>query len=473
MSTAYVKVGRKVSVCRAFLTDTVGTPNRMARKLSSLKPLFVMEGGFSEEGQAQVLAAGALIRFRAIGSEVEIRCHDGQVLQFPSSYSPEEQLVNLRSLLDFGDQDVPELLSGTMGFLSYNAVRGFEHLPQPDERPASLPDYDFFIPQVSMRFMETGVEVLLLSLHGMEHAESLLEKVKSLLQRPLVKDSATGLTIRSQEYQASYTQQQYEEAVGRAKEYILSGDIFQVVLSVRLNMEVEGDPILTYEKLKSVNPSPFQYCFVSEEYQVVGASPEPLVMVNGKRCEIRPLAGTAKRGVTTEEDECRAQELQASEKDRAEHRMLVDLARNDLGRVCSIGTVEVEQLMEVERYSHVMHLVSNVAGRLQDDKGIVDVLRACFPAGTMAGAPKIRAMEIIDELEPISRDFYSGGVGVLHGDKLSLYITIRSLIVQDGLMSMQAGAGIVYDSDPASEYVECLNKLRALMAVVGWKEAVR
>jgi anthranilate synthase component 1 len=254
---------------------------------------------------------------------------------------------------------------------------------------------------------------------------------------------------------------EYLEAVRRAKEYILAGDIFQVVLSIRYSAPGEADGLTVYRRLAEFNRSPYHFWYRGGEFEVVGASPEPCVTLADRDVLIRPLAGTRPRGADPAADRAAEQDLVSSEKELAEHRMLVDLARNDLGRVCVPNTVRVPRLMEVERYSHVMHLTSDVRGRLRPDCRTDDLLRASFPAGTMTGAPKVRAIEIIDELEPVGRGLYSGAVGSFGVSHVDLYLTIRALVLHDGELHLQAGSGIVHDSDPVAERDECVAKLRA------------
>ena len=256
----------------------------------------------------------------------------------------------------------------------------------------------------------------------------------------------------------------FKQAVVKAKQHITEGDIMQVVLSQRMSKPFAASPLALYRSLRSLNPSPYMFYFDFEDFHVVGASPEILVRLEGDTVTVRPIAGTRKRGTTFEEDQALAADLLADEKERAEHIQLLDLGRNDAGRVAKIGTVKLTENMIVERYSHVMHIVSNVEGKLQPGLNALDVLKATFPAGTVSGAPKVRAMEIIDELEPIKRGIYAGAVGYLgfHGD-MDLAIAIRTAVVKEGTLHVQAGAGIVADSDPTSEWVETQNKARAVL----------
>jgi anthranilate synthase component 1 len=255
--------------------------------------------------------------------------------------------------------------------------------------------------------------------------------------------------------------------VESAKEYVRAGDIIQVVLSQRFSGDLTADPLDIYRVLRTLNPSPYMFFLRLDDTVVVGASPEVMVRKEGDRVELRPIAGTRPRGATQEDDQRLAEELLADPKERAEHVMLVDLGRNDLGRVCTIGTVKVSELMVIERYSHVMHIVSNVQGELAPERDAFDLVRATFPAGTLSGAPKVRAMEIIDELEPFRREVYGGAVGYFSfSGNMDLAIAIRTLVVREGRVYLQAGAGIVADSDPAAEWQETVNKAMAVMRAV-------
>ena len=268
----------------------------------------------------------------------------------------------------------------------------------------------------------------------------------------------------SQPAASVFGEAQFKQAVLKAKNYITDGDIMQVVLSQRMSKPFVANPLALYRSLRSLNPSPYMFYFNFEDFFVIGASPEILVRLEGDTVTVRPIAGTRRRGVSFEEDQALEKDLLADEKERAEHVQLLDLGRNDAGRVAKVGTVKLTENMMVERYSHVMHIVSNVEGKLQDGLDALDVLKATFPAGTVSGAPKVRAMEIIDELEPVKRGIYAGAVGYLgfHGD-MDVAIAIRTAIVKDGKLHVQAGAGIVADSDPSSEWQETQNKARAVL----------
>jgi anthranilate synthase component I len=382
---------------------------------------------------------------------------------------------------------LPPFTAGAVGFLSYDVVRQIERLPVRTEDDLGLPDACLMFFDEVLAFDHVKKEILLvvtadLCRHKPQaaYADAVkrLERLERRLGHPLPRTAArrTASKVRM----ASRTKKAaFVKAVERAKEYIAAGDIFQVVLSQRLDLEPGVDPFSVYRALRIVNPSPYMYFLrfgrkkpgpraaKEETTHIVGSSPELLVRVEGRKVEYRPIAGTHPRGATEAEDLIAEQRMLADEKERAEHVMLVDLGRNDVGRVSDYGSVKVTDLMFVERYSHVMHMVSAIEGRLKPELSAVDALRSCFPAGTLSGAPKIRAMEIIEELEPTRRGIYGGSV--LYADysgNLTSCIAIRTLLVEGRQGYVQAGAGIVADSVPEKEYEESLNKARAVVRAI-------
>jgi len=293
----------------------------------------------------------------------------------------------------------------------------------------------------------------------------MLETMQATFSRPF--DPRTSPVRLKGDIRSNMERAEFERAVDVAREYIREGDIFQVVLSQRFSTEFEGDPFHLYRALRQVNPSPYLYYLDFEDFQLVGSSPEVLVRVEDSRAELLPIAGTRPRGETPEEDAELADDLLADPKERAEHIMLVDLGRNDLGRIARTGTVSVDRYAFIERYSHVMHIVSSVSAEVREECTALDVLAACFPAGTVSGAPKVRAMEIIDELESTRRGPYAGAVGYIDfRGNLDTCITIRTMLVADGSIHIQAGAGIVADSDPSREFDETVNKASALLQAI-------
>jgi anthranilate synthase component 1 len=364
--------------------------------------------------------------------------------------------------------------SGAVGYLSYDIVRQFEQLPDRNPDDLHLPDCYFLVPDEIVVFDHLTNQVFV-CLYGEAARVGRLQQIVAALSTltPIPSPTKPGEGSKSGEFADAFdlhsniTRAQYEANVERAREYIRAGDIFQVVLSQRFEFAVTSTPLALYKALRVTNPSPYMYFLNLEDHQVIGSSPEILSKLTGRRVSVRPLAGTRPRGRTPAEDDALETELRADTKEAAEHLMLVDLARNDLGRICEYGSIAVSEMMHVERYSRVMHLVSHAEGRLRDGCDAFDVVRTTFPAGTVSGAPKIRAMEIIDELEPARRGLYAGAIGYfdVSGD-MDLCIAIRMILVQGKRGFIQAGAGIVADSDPRREYEETINKARAMMRAV-------
>lgn len=380
-------------------------------------------------------------------------------------------------------EDLPPLHGGMMGYLGYDVIREVEHLPDtpPDDRSypdavmsviGSLAAFDHWRQRV---YLIESVATLGLSTDELDAAyDAAIARVEQAVEdlaRPLAYTPAAPPTSDDElpELGSTMAGGMYQRAVEVAKEHVVAGDIFQVVLSQRYDLELDADPFDVYRVLRQVNPSPYMYYVKHPELTIVGSSPEPMVQLLGRKVVSRPIAGTRRRGRTAEDDKRMAAELSEHPKERAEHVMLVDLARNDVGRVSKFGTVEVEELMTLELYSHVMHLTSQVAGELNDGLGPIDVLRATLPAGTLSGAPKVRAMQIIDDLEPVKRGPYGGVVGYVDWTgNLDTAIAIRTMFITgDGkTASLQAGAGIVADSVPDDEDLECRNKAAALLAAI-------
>jgi len=363
---------------------------------------------------------------------------------------------------------LPPLFAGTVGYLGYDVVNYLEKLPQTTIADLDPPELMLMFPRSVLAFDHLRQRIAVVAnVVGDESYEAAIERSEKLILRlgePLPYHPLDLTPVEPEVPPSTMTRDEFMAAVSAAKEHIVSGDIFQVVIAHRFSTPLEGDPFEMYRMLRLVNPSPYMFYLKHPEITVLGSSPEPLVKVHDRRVVQRPIAGTRPRGETSEEDQRIEQEFIHDEKERAEHVMLVDLSRNDIGRVCSFGSVEVEELMQVERYSHVMHMVSQVVGDLSGEKTAVDALYASFPAGTVSGAPKIRAMEIIDELEPTRRGPYAGVVGYFDlSGNLDTCIALRTAYILDGMCHVQAGAGIVADSDPATEWEETLNKARAVL----------
>jgi anthranilate synthase component 1 len=375
---------------------------------------------------------------------------------------------------------LPRLWSGAVGYFGYDIVRQVERLPDAPPDDLGLPDALFLFTDIVLAIDNLRGRAMAIAAvpvePGLDEAElrarydEAARKTEALVRELATTRAPPPLELLEEPdadppFTSSTTREEFEAAVERIREYIHAGDAFQVVLSQRLGMELHAPPFALYRALRSLNPSPYLYYLELDGLTLVGSSPEVLVRLEGGVVTVRPIAGTRPRGRTAEEDRALAADLLADEKELAEHRMLVDLGRNDVGRVAEYGSVEVPDLMVVERYSHVMHIVSQVEGRLREGLSAMDVFRACFPAGTVSGAPKIRAMEIIDELEPVRRGPYAGAVGHFGygGHSMDTAITIRTVMVAGGKAYVQAGAGVVADSVPAREYEETLGKARALL----------
>jgi anthranilate synthase component 1 len=371
---------------------------------------------------------------------------------------------------------MPRFTGGAVGYLSYDVVRTIERLPRSVPDDLGTPDLLFGIYDTVLAFDHLRQRIQIVTdraaalARGYRRARRRIESIERLLRRP-VPGPARGRR-RGGRWSANITPARYQAGVRRAQDYIRAGDIFQVVLSQRYERRCGATPFAIYRALRRINPSPYMYFLDFGEVSLAGASPEMLVRVEGDRIRTRPIAGTRPRGAGEEEDLRLEEDLRADPKERAEHVMLVDLGRNDLGRVSRPGSIEVGRFMSVERYSHVMHLVSEVTGRLRPGADAFDGLIACFPAGTVSGAPKVRAMEIIEELETSRRGPYAGAVGYMDfSGNLDSCITIRTTVVRGGVAHVQAGAGIVADSVPRQEHRECVNKAGALIEAIDRAEA--
>uniref|UniRef100_UPI0035683502 anthranilate synthase component I n=1 Tax=Sulfitobacter sp. TaxID=1903071 RepID=UPI0035683502 len=370
--------------------------------------------------------------------------------------------------------DLPQAAAGLFGYLGYDMIRLIEHLPNVNPDPLGLPDAMMVRPSVIAVLDGVKGEVTIVSPAWVSNgqtakaayaqaAERVMDAVRDLERAMPGASRDLGEAHEESAPVSNFTREGYKSAVEKAREYIVAGDIFQVVPSQRWSQGFSQPPFALYRSLRRTNPSPFMFYFNFGDFHVVGASPEILVRVFGKEITIRPVAGTRRRGATEEEDRALEADLLADEKELAEHLMLLDLGRNDVGRVAKIGTVRPTEEFIVERYSHVMHIVSNVVGELRDDRDVLDAFFAGMPAGTVSGAPKVRAMEIIDELEPEKRGLYGGGVGYFSaGGDMDMCIALRTAVIKDKTLYIQAGGGVVYDSDAEAEYMETVHKSDAI-----------
>jgi len=466
--------GRRMPVYRDVLAD-METPLSAYWKLAHDEPFsFLLESVTGGEQLARYSILGVRPRcvLRCKGRTARrLAVKEDSRFELPEGRDPlhllEQELVGRDTVMPPG---MPKFAGGAVGFLSYDFVRYLEKLPDTQNDDLKLDDMAMMIADTVVVFDHARnlIRILVLcegSGEAYERACAEIERVVASLRRPLPTLPASRLAAQAP--LQNMDQDTFEEGVCAAKDYIRQGDAIQIVLSQRFSTRMDAHPVSVYRALRSLNPSPYMFLLRFGDLDLVGASPELHVGLQGGLAHVRPIAGTRWRGSTPAEDEALAAELLADEKERAEHIMLVDLGRNDLGRVSEIGSVQVNELMVVERYSHVMHIVSDVTGRLAKNKSPYDLLRASFPAGTVSGAPKVRAMQIIDELEPTRRGCYAGAIGYISstGD-LDTCIAIRTILIKDGVAHVQVGAGIVHDSDPAREYEETLNKARACLKAI-------
>lgn len=470
--------GTFVPVCKEVMADFLTPVSAFLKIAEHAHYAFLLE---SVEGGEH------LARYSFLGKDpfMVLRARDGRTIIERGTHreeSPEPFMTSLRQVMDgFRSAPVPGLprfTGGAVGFLGYEAAGWFEPSLERawedhgQRRPEGSEDAGFMLFDTVLAFDHVKHRIVLIANATVGEGKDLREqydfaraKIRFLereLGRTLSEHQApapTGLEVRS-----NTTREAFEQAVVKAQEYIRAGDIYQVVLSQRFEADVSVDPFTVYRTLRYVNPSPYMYFIKMGPQSIVGSSPEMLVRAEGARVETHPIAGTRPRGRTAQDDEALAEELRHDEKELAEHVMLVDLGRNDLGRVCDFGSVRIPTFISLERYSHVMHLVSRVEGHLRAGQDRLDALAACFPAGTVSGAPKIRAMEIIAELEPSPRGLYAGALGYLDfSGQLDCCITIRTILMRNGKAYVQAGAGIVADSQPSSEYQETRDKASALL----------
>ena len=461
------------------LAADLDTPVSLMLKLAEAQPLsFVLESVTGGEVRG---------RYSIVGMKPDLvwDCRDGRArINRQARYSevfeddPRPALDSLRALIAESRIEMPEgippVAAGLFGYLGYDMIRLVEHLPDVNPDPIEVPDAMLMRPSVVAVLDGVKGEVTLCApaWHDdavparaayAQAAERVMEALRALDRQP-AEPRALGEGGTVGEPQSNFTREAYVAAVERAKDYIRAGDIFQVVPSQRWALDFPLPPFALYRSLRRTNPSPFMFFLNMGGFQIVGASPEILVRVRDGEVTIRPIAGTRPRGSTPEEDRANEASLLADEKELAEHLMLLDLGRNDVGRVARIGTVRPTEEFIIERYSHVMHIVSNVVGELREGEDSLSALLAGLPAGTVSGAPKVRAMEIIDELEPEKRGIYGGAIGYFAANgEMDMCIALRTGVVKDGTLYVQAGGGVVYDSDPDSEYMECVHKSRAMI----------
>jgi anthranilate synthase component 1 len=461
------KYGNLVPVCRDIQAD-LETPVSAYLKIARGNYSFLLE---SVEGGER------LARYSFIGTEPSLVLRTENENPVDPLNLVEKEFARLRPV---STADLPRFHGGMVGYLSYEVTRHFERLPCPDQDPQGLPESVLMLADTLLVFDHIAHKIKVVSHAHLDgdvdtayrEATCKIDDLVDRLEQPINSKASKSAPPNNSEMSSNFSPAEFEAIVSQAKEYIYAGDIIQVVLSQRLARHTYASPFAIYRALRSVNPSPYMYCLHLGDFYIVGASPELLVRVEDGIVSNHPIAGTRRRGKDATEDLALEEELKNDEKERAEHIMLVDLGRNDIGRISEPGTVEVSQLMDLERYSHVMHLVSHVQGKLQAGLSQFDAFRSCFPAGTVSGAPKIRAMEIIAELEREKRGPYAGAVGYFDfSGNLDTAIAIRTVIIKDNIAYIQAGAGIVADSIPEREYQESLSKAQALLTAIDQAEA--
>ncbi len=473
------KQGNLIPVYQELLMD-LETPLSFFKRLERDRYSFLLESVEGSEHWARYsfLGTAPYRVFKARRDQIEI-IERGKLRKL-SSPSPlkvlEELLAGCRPVTVPG---VPPFFGGALGYVAYDAVEQFHEIANTKPDPLGMPEIFFVFVQTLVAFdnlkhtikvidnIQIGEKTNLRRAYQAS-VKRIRKVISSLQNKPRgIEPRDLGQENGKPKFKSNLTQAEFERAVARAKDYIKAGDIIQVVLCQRLETETRSEPFEIYRALRFINPSPYMFYLELEDLRVIGSSPETMVRLTGNTIELRPIAGTRRRGATPEEERELEADLLADPKERAEHIMLVDLGRNDVGRVAQIGTVEVNELMAIERYSHVIHIVSNVRGKLAPDKTPFDLFVSAFPAGTVSGAPKIRAMQIISELEPQKRGLYAGAIGYFgYNGNLDTCIVIRTIVMKGKKAYITAGAGIVADSDPRLEYQETLNKARAMLRAV-------
>lgn len=467
-----------VPVYREIIAD-LDTPLTVFSKVAGSEShafLFESLEGGEMWGRYSFIGLDPIVTFESRGSEVVLH-RQGKDEKLAGD--PLDELKKLlQSFAACESDSLPRFFGGAVGFLGYDMVRFMEKLPDRNPPLSRFPDSSFMIPRIilihdNLRQTLTVVNCVVIPEDGdvdqlYQAARQQIDEIVERLKMPLPYDSLNGSGAgKGHAFTSNMDEESFKRMVEQAKEYIVAGDIIQVVLAQRFHTSTDLSPFALYRALRHINPSPYLFYLKLDDLVLIGSSPEILVRLEDDNIELRPIAGTRPRGATREEDLALEQELLSDPKERAEHLMLVDLGRNDVGRVARFGSVEVRDLLVIERYSHVMHIVSGVHGRLEDGKDQFDVLKACFPAGTVSGAPKVRAMEIIEELEPERRGPYAGAVGYFgFSGNMDFCITIRTFVLKGRDLWVQAGAGIVADSVPQKEYEETINKSMGLRRAV-------
>ncbi|MBI2853516.1 MAG: anthranilate synthase component I [Chloroflexi bacterium] len=484
------EAGNIAPVFRELPAD-LDTPVSVFLKLKGNTPCFLLESVERGEqvGRYSFIGTNPSVIVRANEKEAVVTRNGSEAREFLGKAPKASDPLHVVQRLLSGYRVVrlpglPGFFGGAVGYLSYDMVRFFERLPNAARDELNLPDCFFMFTDTMVIFDHVQQKMKVVCnvpvggdpARAYDEATARIDAIVFNLEKPLAAESLrsriSAIKGRASEVASNFTPAEFKQAVRAAKEYIAAGDAFQIVVSQRLRQPTTADPFSVYRTLRMLNPSPYMFYLECGGFQVVGSSPEMLVRLEEGVAETRPIAGTRPRGSTAEEDAALSESLLADPKERAEHVMLVDLGRNDLGRVCRFGTVRVPTSMVLEKYSHVIHIVSSVKGELAPDQDAFSLLRACFPAGTLTGAPKVRAMEIINELEGLRRGPYGGAVGYFSfTGNMDTCITIRTIVIKDGIAYMQGGAGIVADSDPDYEYRETMKKTEVLRNALAIAEA--
>lgn len=473
----------RIPLAREVLAD-LDTPLSTYLKLADAPYSYLFESvqGGEKWGRYSIIGLPCETVVRVHGFDVSVE-HQGDIVETDITDDPLSWVKSFQQRFKVPDvAGLPRFNGGLVGYFGYDTVRYIETRlgKAPESDPLGCPDIMLMVSDELLVFDNLSGRLYLIVYadpardQAYQHAQSRLDGLVNTLRNTNsnFQRKATTRQVNEEDFVSGFTHDGFIDAVEKAKQYINDGDIMQVVLSQRLSIPFSAQPIDMYRALRTLNPSPYMYYLNMRDFHVVGSSPEILVRMEDQEVTVRPIAGTRRRGETEEEDIALEQELLADPKERAEHLMLIDLGRNDVGRVSQTGTVELTDKMVIERYSHVMHIVSNVTGKVVDGLSAIDALRATFPAGTVSGAPKVRAMEIIDELEPVKRGVYAGAVGYLSwSGNMDTAIAIRTAVIKDDTLHIQAGAGIVYDSVPELEWKETMNKARAVFHAVALAEA--
>ena len=478
----YVAQGyNRIPLCREVLAD-LDTPLSTYLKLASGPYSYLLESvqGGEKWGRYSIIGLPARTVVRVIGNKVSLET-DGEVVEEGEYADPLSWIAEFHARFNVLElPDLPRTNGGLVGYFGYDTVAYIEPKVAGQQKPDALQTPDILLmlsDEVVVFDNLSGKLSIILHVEATEQAYQAglakLDQLEDQLRAPTAyPEVRVPRNIKEQDFVSGFTQDGYKDAVSKARQYITDGEIMQVVLSQRLSIPFSAKPLDLYRALRCLNPSPYMYYLDCDDFHIVGSSPEILVRLEDEVVTVRPIAGTRPRGQNPTHDLALEKELLADPKEIAEHVMLIDLGRNDIGRVCKVGTVKLTEEMVIERYSHVMHIVSNVEGSLNEGLDAMDVLRATFPAGTVSGAPKVRAMQIIEALEPIKRGVYAGAVGYWSwSGAMDTAIAIRTAVIKDKELSIQVGAGIVYDSDPQKEWEETMNKGRAIFKAVALAEA--